>query len=161
MIFVDETVAKFDGDKATILAEITIALRHVVKEYGMSEEEMQMITNLAKLSDTEIRDRALRESKQFFESNIDVVEETLVKDFMEFMEHEDCENCNAVNKCSALEHKRKYENNEISTHEFAEYIESRIIDAIKGNIDKPQKNNADGVQNIFDNLFKRTDKDSE
>ncbi len=66
MIFVDETVAKFDGDKATILAEITMALRHAVKEYGISEKEMQMITNLATLSDTEIRDRALRESKRFF-----------------------------------------------------------------------------------------------
>lgn len=59
MIFVDETIVKINGDKATLVAEITAVLRRMYDKGIIEKDDLDFIIKHTTMSDEQLRKAVL------------------------------------------------------------------------------------------------------
>lgn len=95
MIELRENKLEIKGSRAKLITEFASIARHLVKDFDFTEHDFEFVHEIAFLSDEQLAKKA-KDSLNSMTSDFD---EAVIKQFKEFMNKEDCDNCPSNGKC--------------------------------------------------------------
>lgn len=95
MIEMRENKLEIKGSRAQLITEFASIARHLVKDFDFTEKDFEFVHEIAFLSDEQLAERA----KNSLNTMVGDFDEAVIKQFKEFMNKEDCENCSSSDKC--------------------------------------------------------------
>lgn len=95
MIEVRDNKLEMKGNKHQLITEFALIARHLVKDFDFTEHDFEFIHETAFLSEEQLAEKA----KDGIKNMVGGFDEAVIKQFKEFMDKEDCENCSSSDKC--------------------------------------------------------------
>lgn len=95
MIEMREHKLEIEGSRAQLVTEFASIARHLVKDFDFTEKDFAFVHEIAFLSEEQLAERA----KNALNNMVGDFDEAVIKQFKEFMNKEDCENCSSSDKC--------------------------------------------------------------
>lgn len=154
MIKIEGNSVTSEGTYVDILTETTLLIKHIIKHYDISKNQIENIVKYAYMSKEELRNEANKKLARLATLRGIDSDDLLMEAIGEFLKSEDCENCSKKDTCELTDFIKKVKNHDASFTDILEFF-SKYSEIHKDNDPRndPRNDSDDNFFNVFKDLL--------